>query len=468
MIKTRFSPSPTGMIHLGNVRAALFSALLATKNHGIFLLRIEDTDASRSEHQFTEMLQSDLHWLGIKWQEGPGVHGPHGPYFQSQRHEIYDRYYKQLEQDGRVYPCFCTDQELAFNRKIQLSRSKAPRYLGTCRKLTKEDIEKKLAQDLKPALRFAIPQTVIEFVDLVKGPQKFNSDDIGDFIIRRADGSSSFMFCNAIDDSLMEVTHVIRGEDHLSNTPRQLMILQTLKLRAPHYGHLSLITGEDGGKLSKRGGSFSLHDLREEGFLPKAVLNYLARLSHTYDSQELLSFADLAENFQLERISRSSARFDHNQLLFWQKQSVLALTDDELWNWLGNAIKQKVPTNQYPLFLEVARQNSLFPKEASKWADIFFDGDLVLTDENITVLKNAGETFFAEWLAALQEHQNDLKKTIEVLKTKLNVSGKNLFLPMRIALTGESHGPELAQIATLLGFDGMVNRVKKAMEISKC
>ena len=182
MIRTRFSPSPTGLLHLGNVRAALFSALFAAHSNGIFLIRIEDTDAARSEEQFIDRLLDDLHWLGIQWQEGPDVGGAHAPYRQSERHQIYDQYYQQLETIGRAYPCFCSDQELAFNRKIQLSRGQAPRYPGTCRGLSKEEVAKRIADGKKPTLRFEVPKkTLIEFTDLVKGPQKFNSDDIGDF-----------------------------------------------------------------------------------------------------------------------------------------------------------------------------------------------------------------------------------------------------------------------------------------------
>ncbi len=466
VIKTRFSPSPTGFIHLGNVRAALFSALFAEKNQGTFLLRVEDTDQTRSAHEYTDALQQDLQWLGVHWQEGPGVEGPNGPYFQSKRANIYANYYQQLEQQAKAYPCFCTDHELALQRKIQLSRGKPPRYSGLCLKLTKEDVEKKLAQGLKPALRFRIPpKTMVEFVDLVKGPQKFNSEDIGDFIIRRADGSSSFMFCNAIDDSLMGVTHVIRGEDHLTNTPRQLMILNTLGLRAPHYGHLALITDDEGGKLSKRGGSFSLQDLRTQGFLSVAVLNYLARLGHTYDSQQLMSFKELALAFNLEKLSRSSARFDQNQLLFWQKQSVMSLSEELLWQWMGSDVKQQVPQLQQFIFLEIMKQNALFPKDASHWATILFDPNWTFSEDNINLIKQTGKDFFITWLSALQQHGSDIKKINEELKTKLNISGKNLFLPMRIVLSGEAHGPELVQIAALLGQQGMEKRIKNALKV---
>jgi len=451
-------------LHLGNVRAALFSALLATRNKGLFLLRIEDTDAVRSDAKFTESLQNDLHWLGLNWQEGP--------FFQSQRHAIYDEYYQQLEKQEQAYPCFCSDQELALHRKLQLSRSQAPRYSGTCKKLTQEEVEKKIAQGLKPALRFKIPsKTSIEFVDTIKGLQRFNSDDIGDFIIRRADGTSSFMFCNAIDDSLMGVTHILRGEDHLANTPRQLMILQALGLRMPMYGHLSLITGDDGSKLSKRHGSSSLHDLRVQGYLPKAVLNYLSRLSHTYDSQQLLSFEELAHDFHLERVSRSSARFDLNQLMFWQKQAVMSLDDKSLINWLGDDLIKQIPETKLHLFLEIVRQNVLFPLDAKKWATILFDESWDYSEENLMLLKNAGPSFFSVWLSALEQEGDDLKKIIDILKSTLNISGKSLFMPMRIALTGELHGPELAQITLLLGQEAVQHRLKRLVSMlgsAKC
>lgn len=465
MIKTRFSPSPTGMIHLGNVRAALFSALFATNTKGTFLLRIEDTDASRSDEKFTEHLQDDLHWLGVFWQEGPGVGGPHAPYFQSQRHKIYDEFYKKLSDDGRAYPCFCTEQELALYRKLQVSRGEPPRYPGTCRNLSKEEVEKRLAQGLKPALRFRVPDnTSIDFVDSVKGPQKFASDDIGDFIIRRADGSSSFMFCNAIDDSIMGVTNVIRGEDHLTNTPRQLMILQALKLRMPSYGHLSLILGDDGAPLSKRHGSSSLHDLRQQGFLPQAVLNYLSRLSHSYEENKLMTFQELAERFNLEKLSRAPARFDQHQLLHWQKEAVLALDHASAWQWLGQDIKDKVPQASREVFIELMRQNILFPNEAVKWESILFGGDLQFDAEQKSVLAEAGKDFFVVAQKAVEQHNGNLKNILDEIKTTLNISGKKLFMPVRIALTGEQHGPELAQIAALLGTEKMSRRFSHAQE----
>lgn len=468
MIRTRFSPSPTGLIHLGNARAALFSALFARKMQGAFILRIEDTDAARSDQRYTDALIDDLNWLGVSWQEGPVAGGPHQPYWQSQRHDIYDHYYRQLDQKGLVYPCFCSDQELALNRKIQLSRGQAPRYPGTCKKLSAEEIAKRLADGKKPALRFKVPTNVIiGFVDLVKGQQNFNSDDIGDFIIRRAEGTASFMFCNAIDDSLMEVTHVLRGDDHLTNTPRQLMILDALRLRTPQYGHLSTILGSDGTRLSKRHGSFSVSDLREHGYLPRAVVNYLARLSHNYDHPELLSFDELADKFAFEKLSRAPARFDTHQLLHWQKEAVMALSIDDTWTWLGDELKSKVPTSARELFADVMRKNIHFPNEARKWETILFENQLNFTPDQVDVLQEAGESFFDALQNATQKHGTDLKPIFDDMKSALNVTGKKLFMPVRIALTGEQHGPELIQISALLGADKMQQRFKQAMSVAR-
>lgn len=462
MIKTRFSPSPTGMLHLGNARTALFSALYAAGHDGAFILRIEDTDQSRSEMKFVDSLKNDLHWLQIEWQEGPDVGGPAGPYFQSERADIYAKYYDQLETMGRAYPCFCTDAELALNRKLQLSRGQPPRYPGTCKKLSADAIAKKIESGLQPALRFSVPDgKQIEFIDSVKGLQRFNSHDIGDFIIRRADGGSSFMFCNAIDDSLMGVTNVLRGEDHLTNTPRQLMILDALQMRQPEYGHLSLITNDDAMRLSKRRGSFSLQDLREEGYLALAVLNYLSRLTHTYDDASLLDFKTLAKKFRLDKLSRSPARFDRNQLLHWQKEAVLALPDkNAMWDWLGESIQEKVPADKKDLFAEVMQKNILFPTEANLWADILFGQGVTFTEEKLALLQNTPANFFVVAREIFEKHEGNLKIILDEMKKTLEISGKNLFMPLRLALTGEEHGPELIHIVEFLGLKETLNRLQ--------
>ncbi len=466
-VRTRFSPSPTGMIHLGNARAALFSDLYAAKHDGHFILRIEDTDVSRSEIQFVESLQEDLHWLQINWQEGPGVEGQHGPYWQSQRQEIYGKYYKILEEKKLIYPCFCTDQELNLARKLQLSRGQAPRYSGTCRKLTEAEIAKRLSEGQKPAWRFSVPaHQTIEFTDTVKGLQQFKSDDIGDFIVRRADGTAPFIFCNAIDDAMMEISHVLRGEDHLANTPRQIMLLTILNLSIPKYGHLSLIVGDDGSPLSKRHGSFSVHEMRAKGFLPIAIINYLARLGHTCDTQELLPFAELAKHFQLDKLSRSPARFDPVQLMYWQKLAVQSLDIPAVWRWLGETIQNTVPENMRQLFAETIKANLEFPEDAAIWAKIFFHENVQLDEMEADIVREAGEQFFVEAELAVDKFGMDLPAILAEMKQTLGVQGKKLFMPLRAALTGKAHGPELAQIAHLLGAKKMKHRLSRAFKLA--
>ena len=266
---TRFAPSPTGSLHLGNARTAFFSYLWARKSGGRFILRIEDTDVERSEPRFRDALMRDLEWLGLDWDEGPDVGGPSAPYAQSERGEWYDGLFRRLESEERAYACFCTPEELDLSRKLQRMAGKPPRYAGTCRYLSAAERARRIASGSKPTLRFAVPKDeTIEFVDLVHGPQKFASNDIGDFIIRREDGTSAFFFCNAADDAAMGVTHVLRGDDHLTNTPRQLMLLDALGLRRPGYGHVGLLVGIDGAPLSKRHGSTSVQEFRDRGFLP--------------------------------------------------------------------------------------------------------------------------------------------------------------------------------------------------------
>jgi glutamyl-tRNA synthetase len=458
-LKTRFCPSPTGLLHLGNLRTALFSALLAKSRNGCFLLRIEDTDQQRSQEQYTTQLQKDLLWLGLDWQEGPGHDMGRGPYHQSMRSAIYDDYYQRLEAMGAAYPCFCSEEELALARKIQRSSGKPPRYPGTCQNLTREQIEAKLAQGLKPTLRFRVPlHQETRFTDLVRGEQSFKSEDLGDFIIRRTDGTAPFLYCNAIDDALMEVTHVLRGEDHVANTPRQILILESLGLPVAEYGHISLILAPDGTILSKRHGSRSLVELRSEGYLPLAIINYLARLGHYYGHDELLSLDELAAQFKLASLSKSPAKYNPAQLLFWQKKAVDHLSSEEMWSWLGIEFFSSLPENQRDLFIEVIRPNIMFPADAYRWAKIIFDDEITVRD-----LQTASDPqYFVQSLAAFERYGADAQKILEHLKTALNIKGQMLFQPLRLALTGEPHGPELGKLMVLIEPEKIKQRLLRA------
>jgi glutamyl-tRNA synthetase len=459
-VKTRFCPSPTGLMHLGNTRTALFSALYAFGQHGTFLLRIEDTDKLRSKEEFTQQLQDDLHWLGLRWQEGPVCGGAHVPYFQSARQPIYDKFYTQLKDKGLVYPCFCSEQQLAITRKLQLSQGQPPRYSGTCLHLTPDEVQQKIAAGCLPALRLKIPKNqMIIFEDLVKGRQIFNTDDMGDFIIQRQDGTSPFMYCNAIDDALMGVTHVIRGEDHLTNTPRQILILQALELPVPIYAHISLIVGADGSPLSKRHGSKSVHELKEQGYLPLAIINYLARLGHYYEEARFMDISELASRFDTTKLSKSPARFDAAQLQYWQKEAVMQLSDEAFWTWLGVEVHSLVPAEKQDLFVQTVRPNVIFRHEAKIWAEKLFDVKLAFNMETLALLPEASDPFYSAFLEALSLHGVNYTEICNHLKNTLNLKGKALFQPLRLILTNELHGPELGKIIELMGVEFIENRL---------
>ncbi|MEW6036871.1 MAG: glutamate--tRNA ligase [Pseudomonadota bacterium] len=446
-IKTRFAPSPTGLIHLGNARTALLSAL----GGDVFVLRIEDTDLERSRAEFVAELIADLRWLGLDWQEGPRSAEPDPHWFQSRRGEVYRDYYHALEEQGLAYPCFCTQLELEVSRKVQLSAGRPPRYSGKCAHLSADEIRRKREEGLPATLRFRVPKNqAVEFEDEVRGPQRFAGEDIGDFIIRRADGSPAFFFCNAIDDALMGITRVLRGEDHLANTPRQLMILAALDLPAPRYAHISLIVGDDGAPLSKRNGSRSIKLLREEGYFPEAVVNMLARLGHHYDSEELLGLAELRAGFDVDRLGRSPARFDLSHLDHWQHLAVRGASDEALWAWLHTETRAIVSEAHRLDFLDIVRSNCLFPRQADAWARILFTDELELDADIAAMAQSAGEAFYLAAIDAATESPDDFSGFLAGLKRRSGVKGKHLFLPLRAALTGSLDGPELAKIYRLL------------------
>ena len=451
-MKTRFAPSPTGYLHLGNVRTALFNALLARRVNGQFVLRIEDTDQERSRPEYVAALLEDLRWLGLDWQEGPDIGGPCAPYAQSERGAIYAEYYQRLEAAEQVYPCFCTPAELALSRKAQRAAGRPPRYAGTCARLSAAERQARLEQGLQPTLRFRTPPgRRVEFIDWVRGAQRFASDDIGDFIIRRADGAPQFFFANAVDDALMGITQVLRGEDHLTNTPRQLLLLEALGLPAPEYGHLALIVGAEGGPLSKREGDLSLRELRATGYLPEALLNYLARLGHHYAQEGWMTLTELAAGFATEHLGRAPARYDEAQLLHGQAEALRHASPERLWTWMGVAVHELVAPTGRDEFIAAVRPNIQFPADAVFWAERFFGAaEMPLSDDSRAVIAAAGPGFFSHALAAYAEHGAAYQPLVEALKQRTGVKGKNLFMPLRAALTGETHGPELARILALL------------------
>ncbi len=461
-VKTRFAPSPTGNIHLGNARTALFNLLLARHHGGTFLLRMEDTDLERSREEFIHAIQVDLRWLGLEWQEGEGAGGAYGPYRQSQRSSIYAAYYARLEQEGLVYPCFCSPEELAVSRKVQLNAGRPPRYSGKCAHLSEQERQALLERGRKPTLRFRVPKgRTVEFEDLVRGIQCYKSDEIGDFIIRRADGTPSFFFANALDDALMGVTHVVRGEDHLANTPRQLLLLEALHLPPPRYAHISLITASDNSPLSKRHGSLSVASLREAGFLPGAIVNFLARMGHYYGHDHFLELAQLAEQFEVEKLSRAPAAYDDARLLFWQREAVARASSDELWSWAGPEVHTIVPEKEAESFVTAVRDNVVMPDDMLTWARIIYQDKVELESAELAIVQGAGGDLFRHALEALVLHGTDFMALASEVGKRSEVKGKALFMPLRVALTGRQHGPEMGKILPLIGSERARRRFEK-------
>ena len=463
MLKTRFAPSPTGYIHVGNARTALFNALLAYGgDDATFLLRIEDTDEERSDEYLTAQLIDDLRALGIQWQEGYEVGGCHAPYAQSQRSTLYQEYIDELVERGFAYPCFCTPEELHSMRLQQKLAGIPPRYDGRWRNADAGVVAEKISAKEPFVMRFKVPEGVTQYDDLVKGKQRYDHAQIGDFILTKKEGMATFFFANAIDDSLMGVTHVLRGDDHLTNTPRQLMILKALNMRCPEYGHMSTITGSDGKPLSKRNGSASIRDMLLEGWLPLAIVNYFARLGHHYADNNLLSFKELAKQFSINHLSRSNARYDIEQLQHWQKLAVVAMSDVDLLEYLSPYITKITPAQQMP-FVKMVRNNIVLPNQVCDFEEFIAADEVPLDDDAIQVIKRAGAGYFDLAISIWLEHR-DITIVLDKLKQS-GLKGKALFMPLRLALTGMIHGPEISKITDMLEENIIEKRLIRCKEL---
>ncbi len=464
---TRFAPSPTGLLHLGNARTALLNFLAARKSGGRFILRVEDTDELRSNDAFMHELFADLQWLGLDWDEGPDVGGPHQSYRQLQRRTIYEEWLAKLDAAGLTYPCFCTPTELSVARKVQLAAGKPPRYPGTCRDLTEAQRSERLVRGIPAALRFRVPAgQVVAFDDIVHGEQKFATDDIGDFIIRRADGSTAFFFSNAVDDALMGVSLVMRGDDHMTNTPRQMLILQALSLPVPRYAHVALLLGIDGAPLSKRHGAVSLQDLRKRGYLPSAIRNHLVRLGHSTAVDGWLNDTAMREDFDLSRLGKAAAKFDEIQLRHWQKEAVAHLSPVQFHDWIAAELPTGLDPERRAAFEAVVRPNVELPSDVKVWATVVFGQLPDLSSEAAVAVRDAGERFFVAAAEVLARSGAEFKNAVRELGQLTGRKGPSLYMPLRAALTGATHGPELAPILQLISQDEVKARLDRARRLA--
>ena len=475
-IRVRFAPSPTGPFHIGGARSALFNWLLAKKYNGKFVMRIEDTDLERSTKESEENITTALEWLGIRWDEGVDVGGPYGPYRQTERLDTYHTYTKQLLNDGKAYHCYCSEDELEATRQEQQSRGETPRYSGRCRFLTATEIAQFVAEGRKPTVRFHVLENKqIIFKDMVRDTISFDSNGVGDFVIVKSDGVPVYNYAVVIDDALMHITHVIRGEEHLSNTPRQVVLYEALGFTPPEFGHISLILATDRSKMSKRHGATSVDQYRKLGYLPEAIVNYLALLGWSpVGEQEFFSLDELIEQFSMDRVAKSPAVFDVDKLNYISAHYIkkaspevvteLALPHLKEAGYIGDeiSIAQKVWLVEV---IGALREYISHGAEIVNHIDIFFNDDITFENEETAAILGDAEVSlvmdsFREKLQALPiVDAPAVKALLKSITKELKLGGKKVFMPIRVALTGKMHGPDLDKIIALIGRERILMRL---------
>ncbi len=459
-MRVRFAPSPTGQLHVGNARTALFNWLFAHGKDGTFILRIEDTDAERSTRESEASILEDLRWLGLDWDEGPDVGGVHGPYRQSERLHLYASYTNELLNSGNAYYCFCSPAKLDEDRKTDLAAGRPPKYHGTCRNISLDEARTRIDAGERPVIRFRVPDTGdVTFRDLVRGEVTFSSDVIGDPVLVRSDGRPAYNFAVVVDDAVMEVTHVIRGEDHISNTPRQVLLYQALGFTPPEFAHLSMVLGPDHTPLSKRHGATSVTEFRERGYLPEALVNYLALIGWSPGGdKELMPIQELARRFALEDVGHSAGVFDPEKLAWMNRHYMkeaaparLAAESARYFLSRGYLRRRTDEAMEYlvsvlPMAVGYADRLEEIPERLRFLFE--FDPAAALSREEVaSVLHESGAR---QVIAALPDvidgplkDRESFRAMANRVKERTGLKGKALFHPIRVALTGEGAGPEL-------------------------
>ena len=465
-MRARFAPSPTGSLHLGNARTAIFNYLLARAMGGALVLRVEDTDRERSDSRYeTEQLET-LEWLGVVFDESPAAGGPRGPYRQSQRLELYARVLEELSGRAEVYPCYCTDEELAAARKQMLAKGQPPRYPGTCYRLSPARRRELEAAGRRPAMRLHVPGgRSVHFVDAVFGPQTFNTSLIGDFVLMKADGTPTYNFAAAVDDHYMGITHVLRGADHLPNTPRQLIIYELMGWQPPVFAHHGLLVGPDGKKLSKRHGPVRVEAYRAAGVLPEALANYLGWLGGGVGSEgRAMDLEEMAQLFELTRLSRSPVVFDPARLRWLGGAHMRRLEPLELLRRLEQERGMNFEGLSRARAEELGRicqENAHDLAEAEAVARMILEGPA-----SPPALEGPQRELLAMAAASLPPHgfanEQEAGTWIKALGKTSGLKGKNLYMPLRLALTGSRKGPELVRILTVLEREELARRLDAA------
>lgn len=458
-VRVRFAPSPTGYLHVGNVRTAILNWLFARHGNGKMILRVEDTDSARSSQQYEQAIVDDLRWLGLDWDEGLGTGGDYGPYRQSERLPIYREYAEKLVSSGSAFYCYCSDEEIKSKGQSALARGEDPHYDGHCYELTQKQIQKYEQDKHKPVIRFRVLKGEISFFDMIHDKITFDGSNISDFVLIRSDGIATYNFAAAIDDGLMEISHVIRGEDHLSNTPKQVLLLKALDFNLPTFVHIPMILAEDRSKLSKRHGDNQIQQYRHKGYLPEVLINFLSLLGWSSPSgDEILSLPRLVKEFEFERVSKTAAIFNQEKLNWmngfylrkteinrivelgipYLKKAGFNLSDQKYVAESIQAVIERIDhLDQLPEMCRIFFQNSIEYKNA----------ELLTTEDSIKI--------FRQFLTEIQNisgwNKEGFFQVMNSIQKKTGIKGKNLWMPLRLALTGKEHGPELPKIVELLG-----------------
>jgi nondiscriminating glutamyl-tRNA synthetase len=475
--RVRFAPSPTGHLHVGNARTALFNWLCARHYEGTFVLRIEDTDKERTFREYEEGILEDLRWLGLEWDEGPGRNGAYGPYHQFERLDIYKEYCDALAKRGLIYPCYCTDEELEAERSQLIALRQTPRYTGRCRNLTSHERLQREKEGRQPAYRFRIEKGIIEFNDFIRGAMRFDAATIGDFIIVRSNGVPAYNFAVVVDDFHMKISHVIRGEDHLSNTALQLLLYNAMGFDPPRFAHHPLILGWDRSKLSKRHGSVTVREFREQGILPEALLNYLSLLGSSLGGKKEVSpLAEIIDGFTLERVGKSGAIFDEAKLNWLNGIYIRSAEPNRLAGLLEPYLREggfDYKSCDKEWFTEVVASladNLSKLSDIGPYIKIFFDSHYELSPDALSLLAE-GEALdvIIRLRDSLQEWNNTGESmyagVIGRVKKETGLKGKNLLMPIRAAVTGVLVGPELDKVFSLLPKESLLMRCDKAIDL---
>lgn len=481
-VRVRFAPSPTGYLHIGNAHTALFNWLFARHEGGKVILRIEDTDLERSKPEYEQGIIDELKWLGLEWDEGVAVGGDYGPYRQSERLDLYREYADKLYEAGFTYKCYCTPEELAEEREAAEKRGEAPRYSGRCRNLTEAERERLEAEGRVPVYRFRVPKgRVITFDDMVRGRIEVDSDSIGDFVVVRSNGMPTYNFSVVVDDITMKITHVIRADEHISNTPRQILLYEALGAEIPTFAHVAMLLGPDRTKLSKRHGAASITDYREMGYLPEAIVNYLAILGWAPpDEQEILTWDEMVAAFELTRVSRSPAVFDMEKLNWMNGQYIrnadlgritdlaipylikAGLIDEKVAQTRREWLEQVVDLVRGPLayLAQIPEHAAVILSKTLSWDDPKVQ-KILQQAEVPTILKAAVEKLsqLEAWQAA------EIHTALKGLADELGVGVGKIMRPVRAAVTGAASGPELHQVIWLLGRDVVIERLQSALAL---